>query len=133
MRPRLLRRVDAENGVWVPFPLLGRVPPEPVNKKRNPLFDSYRRPVTQLRSSFGDIRASQRHIARLRWEVFDHRFSAQSRLQQLDEPAEFYSIRFAKIENLVPELSLCASDDPFQNVVNIRVITCRRAIAKNGY
>ena len=72
--------------------------------------------VAEPGPGFGNVRAGQRHIARLRRLALDDCLASERVLQQLDQTVERHRLRFAEVEDFVAELIPCACLDAFDNV-----------------
>src|ERR1044071_2971985 len=112
--------------------LIGRVPSEPVNKKRDASFYFYGRIIAEFSPRFGNIGAGERHITRLRRKPFDQRFPSYGQLQQINQPVKLHCFRLTQVENLIAKVPLSAGDDALKNVIDKGVIARRGTVAKNG-
>src|SRR6266850_966456 len=104
---------------------------EPVNKKRDSLLDFDGGIIPKPFPRFRNIGTGERDITGLRGLPVEDRLFAQGLLEQLDQPAQFYCLRLAQIENFIPEFALRASHNTLENIADVSVIASRRTVAEN--
>ena len=113
-------------------PLLSFVRPQkPLDKARQSFVQSRGWPVTEQFSRFRNIRASERHIAGLLWQLVDLRFFPKRVFDCNDQVFQLDRFALTQIKDIEERaIVLKRGDCSLNYIINESVITSRGAVAK---